>query len=172
MKEEKDILNNLPRTEKPSVPNGFFDSFSDKLMAKIEEESFLEKLPKQNKPVVPEGFFETFSDKLMKDIEPEIKAVKKTRIIPLRIMFAAASVAAVLTFVVLTTKQNDQSIIAETVVEELAEEDYDEYLAYLDESSMVDFIVDNDLDIDDESEIDEAIYSEIESELDDYYYGL
>lgn len=172
MKEEKDILNNLKRTEKPSVPAGFFDSFSDKLMSKIEEDSFLEILPRQNKPTVPEDFFESFSDKLIKEIKPEIKVTKKSKIIPLRIFLAVASVAAVFTFIVLTTKQNEEQILVETVVEELADEDYDDYLAYLDESTIVDFIVENDLNIEEESDIDESIYSEIESELDDYYYGL
>lgn len=178
MKEEKDILSNLKKTDQPSVPNGFFESFSDQLMSKIETDSLLESLPKTNKPAVPEGYFETFSDKLMEKLPATAAPVKKTKIIPLRIMLAVASVAAVLTFVVLTTKQNEQPILAETetsteiVIDELADEDYDDYLAYIDESTIVDYIVENDLDIDDETEIDESIYSEIESELDDYYYGL
>jgi hypothetical protein len=168
MKEDKDILNNLKRTETPSVPNGFFDSFSDQLMTKIEGSTFLENLPKENKPEVPDGFFESFSDNLIKAIKP----VKKTKIISLRNILAVASVAAVLTFVVFTTNQNQQVIIVETVVEELADEDYDMYLAYLDESTIVDFIVENNLSINESSEIDESIYREIESELDSYYYGL
>ena len=172
MKEDKDILNNLKRTEKPSVPDGFFDSFSENLMSKINEDSFLENLPKHNKPEVPSGFFESFSDNLIKEIDTEIKPVKRTKIIPLRIMLAVASIAAVFAIVVLTANQNEEPLITETVVEELADEDYDDYLVYLDESSIVDFIVDNDLSIDDYSEIDESIYSEIEGELDNYYYDL
>ena len=35
MKEKKDILNNLKRSDKPSVPEGFFESFSDKLMSNL-----------------------------------------------------------------------------------------------------------------------------------------
>tara|TARA_B100000809_G_C14792458_1_gene407157 strand:+ start:48 stop:566 length:519 start_codon:yes stop_codon:yes gene_type:complete len=172
MKEDKDILNNLKRTEKPSVPNGFFDSFSDQLMTNINDSTFLESLQKENKPEVPNGFFESFSNNLIKEIESEIKPVKKAKIIPLRIMLAVTSVAAVITFVVLVTNQNKQPIIVETVTEEFADEDYDAYLAYLDESSIVDFIIENNLSIDDYSEIDESIYSEIEGELDNYYYDL
>lgn len=172
MKKEKEILNNLKRTERPSVPEGFFGSFSDKLMTKIDNDSFLETLPKHNKPKVPKDFFESFSDKLIKEIESKNKVVKKTKIISMRLMFAAASVAAIFAFFVLTTKQNTQPILVETVNEELLDEDFDDYLAYLDESTIIDFIIENDLNIEEELDIDESIYDEIESELDDYYYGL
>ena len=107
MKEEKDILNNLKRADKPSVPEGFFNSFSDKLISKIEEEdSFLENLPKRKSPEVPDGFFTSFSENILQELEPEVKEGKKAKVIPLRIFLAVASVAAVFTFIVLTTKQN------------------------------------------------------------------
>ena len=170
MKEEKDILNNLKRTDKQSVPEGFFDSFSDNLMSKINDDSFLELLPKNEKPEVPNGFFDSFSDEVIKSLD--VTPVKKTKIISLRVIMAVASVAAVFAFVVFTTKQNTNPVVVETVFEELTDDDFDEYLAYLDETTIVDFIIENDLNIEDVSDVDESIYDEIESELDGYYYGL
>jgi len=165
-------LDDWNKRAKPSVPNDFFNSFSDKLMSKIEADSFLESLPKNEKPTIPDGFFENFGDNLIKDIKP----VKKSKVITLkRIMaFTAAAAAILLIFTINFNKEAEQ--IAEVVIENTedttSEEHFDEYLAYLDESSIVDFIVENDVSISDDLELDESIYDEIESELDSYYYEL
>ena len=171
MKENKDILNQLNKADKPTVPSGFFDTFSDDLMSKInKDDSFLEDLPKTNKPQVPQGFFDDFSESITQHIEEK----PKTKIISLKIVLTVASIAAVFALVLLTIKPNqEQPILAEVEMDVQTEksDELDNYLAYLDESSIVDYIVENDINIEDETTIDESVYSELDNELDDYYYG-
>jgi hypothetical protein len=162
----------LNKNVKPDVPSDFFDSFIDNLMSKIEEDSFLESLPKHKKPAVPDVFFEKFSDKLWDDIKP----VKNTKIITLKSMiaFTAAAAAIILIFTFNFNKESEQmaEVIIESANTTVSDENFDEYLAYLDESSIVDFIIENDVSIAEDLELDELVYDEIESELDSYYYEL
>jgi hypothetical protein len=179
MKEEKDILNNLKRTDKQSVPEGFFDSFSDNLMSKLENNSFLENLQKNKKPEIPTGFFDSFANDILMKVEET--PIKKTKIISIRLILAGASIAAMFTLFIFNTNYKSDPIIARIVteeimvdemVDEMEVEDLDDYLAYIDESTIIDFIVEHDLNIKDVSDVDESIYYEVESELDSYYYGL
>ena len=89
-------------------------------------------------------------------------------------IFSAAAAAILLMFKLNFNNEPEQiaEVTIESANETLTEENFDEYLAYLDESSIVDFIVENDVSISDDSELDESIYDEIESELDSYYYEL
>lgn len=168
MKEDKNILNNLKRTKKSSVPNGFFDSFADDLFSEIEGEYLLESLPKNTKPKVPQGFFDDFSTEITAKVQPK----KQTKIIQIKMFISVASVAAVLAIMVLTNPTKNTTQIADGPIENPTEDDnFDEYLAYLDESTLVDYIIENDINIEGETTINESVYSELENELDDYYYG-
>ena len=61
MAKEKNILDELKKSGKPEIPKGFFENFSDELMAKIsEQEAGLDQLKKSAKAEVPDNFFENF----------------------------------------------------------------------------------------------------------------
>jgi len=168
VKEDKNILNNLNRTEKPAVANRFFDSFSDGLIKKLEEETLLTSLSKNTKPEAPNDFFDKFADEII----AKIQSKNKFKIIPLRIFIAVASVAAVFAILILTNRdgQNQTNAIVNNSIVNSADEN-DDYLAYIDESILVDFIVENDIDIEEGNAINESVYSELDNELDDYYYN-
>ena len=71
MDDKKNILDELKKRQKPSVPEGFFESFSDGLMKRIEEDNVLDDVHSTTKPEVPEGFFDSFAANLMAKINEE-----------------------------------------------------------------------------------------------------
>ena len=163
MSKENEILNQLKKAERPSVPNGYFDEFASNLKLDADDTSFLEALPKSKKPDVPEEFFTEFTNKLA----PQLDHPKKGEVISLKQIFiSAASVAAMVAIIFFATNNTQVATIAET------EYDTEEYLAFVDfdESEYIDFIIENNISFDEE--IDEEVLYELESELDDYYYDL
>jgi len=163
MSKEDKILNELRKTERPSVPNGYFDNFASNLKLDEIDTSFLEALPKKEKPEIPTDFFETFST----DILINLDSPKKGKVISLKSIFiSVASIAAAVSLVFLMT--NKTQTVAVTEVKYNTEE----YLAFvdLDESDYIDFIVENNISFDEE--IDDEVLYELDSELDDYYYEL
>jgi hypothetical protein len=166
MSKEDNILDQLKKTERPSVPNGYFDNFASSLKLDEEETSFLEALPKSEKPKLSTDFFDNFST----DIITKLDKPKKGKVISLKqIVMTIASVAAIVSVVFLMTKTSNTDAIAEV------EYNTEEYLAFidLDESEYIDFIIENNISFDEElDEIDETVLYELESELDDYFYEL
>ena len=163
MSKENNILNQLKRTDRPSVPNGYFDDFASSLKLDEVSTSFLETVPKNEKPEVSTEFFETFSTDILTQLDPQ----KKGKVISLKSIFiSVASVAAVVSLVFFATPTTQYVPIAET------EYNTEEYLAFvdLDESDYIDFIIENNISFNEE--IDEEVLYELESELDDYFYEL
>jgi len=163
MSKEDKILNELRKTERPSVPNGYFDNFASSLKLDEADASFLEALSKNEKPEVLTDFFETFST----DILTKLDSPKKGKVISLKSIFiSVASVAAVVSLVFLMTNKTQTAAITEIRY------NAEEYLAFvdLDESDYIDFIVENNISFDEE--IDDEVLYELDSELDDYYYEL
>ncbi|MCB9222647.1 MAG: hypothetical protein H6582_00610 [Crocinitomicaceae bacterium] len=171
MENNKDILDGLKKSQKPEVPHGYFENFSDELMAKIaEKESGLDQFNKVSKPTVPDQFFENFSAELMAKIDPVQE--KPSRVIAIKIFGFVTAVAACL-LVMFTLLPNDvnTSEAAETnatVTEETITTD--ELMAFVDEDHIVDFIIENeDINLEMES-TDEDVYYIIEEDIEDYYF--
>ncbi len=181
MKEDKNILNQFKKNKSPKVPRDFFDNFADDVMSKIEkDESVLDALKKRQQPSVPKDFFNNFADSLPIDDK------KKTKIISLKNIVIVTAIAAsfLLLFVLNTNTQNSnvakdeqsipksQKLSGSTQTIEMNQDD--EYLAYLSEDDMIDFIVDNQIDenIVDLSDGEDDLFDEVESEIEDYYYEL
>jgi hypothetical protein len=173
MKENNDILDALKKRKKPEVPNGFFENFSDSLISNLSEKTEVEDLSKSDKVNVPEGFFENFSSNLMEKIEAEEK--KPTRIISLRFISYAAAIAATL-LIMFTILPNDENSVANNEIEtETVDEFSDEdYLAFIDEDEMIDFIVENeDIEIEESTdEEEEDVFYLLEEDLEDIYLEL
>lgn len=166
MSKEDNILDQLKKTERPSVPDGYFNKFASSLKLDEDETSFIEALPKSKKPELSADFFDNFA----KDIVTKLDTPKKGKLISLKqIVITVASVAAVVSAIFLMGNPSETDTIAEV------EYNSEEYLAFidLDESDYIDFIIENNIAMDEDfEEVDEAILSELESELDDYYYEL
>jgi len=182
VKKDKDILNHLKKHKKPNVPEGFFDNFADELMSKIEnEKSILDSINKAEKPKVPEHFFDNFADSLPIDDK------KETKIISLKTVVIITAIAAsfLLLFILNTNSQNPNVANKEQpktlidsiqTIETTTINQDDEYLAYLTEDDLIDFIVDNQIEVDenvfDLVDDEDDLFDEVESEIEDYYYEL
>jgi hypothetical protein len=182
VEKNKNILNQLKKNNKPNVPEGFFNHFTDDLMSKIEsEKSILDAIKKTDKPKVPNSFFDNFAENL------PIENKKKGRIIPLKtvVVFGAIAASLLLIFVLNWNSNNKQNIannnkVIETdsiVDKSYMQKDEDEiYLAYFTEDDIVDFIIENKINIDDNdfdlSQEENEMFDELDSELDDYIYEL
>ena len=165
MDTNKDILNQLKRTDKPTAPENFFTDFSSNISSKIDDESFLESLAKTNQPKVPNQFFENFSNKIVKQIDEP----KKGKLIRLKhVVISVLSVAAMLVLVFLATQQSQTNLVTNEFIPSNSEE----YLAFvdMDEIELIDFMIENNINYDEE--INEEVLFELDSELDDYYYEL
>ena len=175
MKENNNILDSLKKRNKPEVPQGFFENFSENLAANLSEQSGLEDVTKANKSEVPEGFFENFSSDLMNKIEAQEK--KPSKIISFRFIGYAVAIAAslLILFTVLpkdevSLSDNTSDVKVETV-DEFTDEDY---LAFIDEDEMIDFIIENeDIEIDESSDEEaEDVFYLLEEDLEELYLEL
>lgn len=176
---ESGILSQLKKSKKPEVPEGFFDS----IMAGIDEQTtkesvsetgVLEELKLTSKPVLPTGYFEDFENRLMDKIENE---GKRGRVIPMRIITTVISIAAVFAIIFTVVDFNDNPNDSEAMAgieNELKEEAYDDYIAYMDEDELIDYIIENDIETEDTTNtVDYDEYSDFsEDELLDYYLDL
>ncbi|MGV6861586.1 MAG: hypothetical protein ACWA41_07425 [Putridiphycobacter sp.] len=172
MKQENQILNQLKKTPKPEVPIDFFDSFSEDILSKIDDKK-LDFLSKSEKPKVPDNFFETFPQKL----KGEIEKPKKGKVITLRntLFFTsiAASIALLVNLFVSNPIQINESSSDEIVeIETVSVEGDDLYLAYLNEHEIVDYIIENNIDVDEDTTTfnnEDDIFEEVEYLIEDYY---
>ena len=169
MENKKDILNHLKKTSKPEVPQGFFENFSDDLMAKIsEQQGGLNEFHKTAQPSIPEGFFENFTDSLMDKLDTP--QPKKGRVIVFKAFGFVSAVAASLLVMFTLFPNQEEAVTAEssneTVVEEIMSED--ELVAYMDEDEIIEFIIDNEdieLDAETSTEDDEDVFYFLEEDI-------
>ncbi|MBK6950658.1 MAG: hypothetical protein IPH24_01065 [Crocinitomicaceae bacterium] len=164
----------LPKTKTPEVPAEFFKNFHANLQAEIEGESaFAElKLKKTAKPTVPLNFESEFTESLMKKIRQK---PSKGRILKITFWSTAAAVAAGFTLLFTINPEpvtNQPETLTETNFELSEEESLDTYVAYLDEEALVDYIIENDIDMGQtESESDE-VYDYVSGDIEDIYLDL
>lgn len=153
-----------------SVPSGFFENFHQQLMDEIhaDEEFKSLGLKKNTKPEIPAGYLENFAtDLIVKTKENKGRG----RIVKITFWSTAAAVAA--GFILLFSLNTDEpEVITETipvVVED--EDDFETYAAYVDEESIIDYIVENDVDLG-ENDTDEDTYDYVNSDIEDIYLDL
>jgi hypothetical protein len=169
---EEDLT--LPKAKAPEVPFDFFKNFHTNLQAEIESESVFTdlSLKKSIKPTVPENFETEFTAALMTKIRQK---PTRGRILTITFWSTAAAVAAGLTllFTLNTDSATDQTeVLTETNTEVSDDESLDTYIAYLDEEALVDYIIENDIDMGQaESESDE-VYDYVSSDIEDIYLDL
>ncbi|MFT5820231.1 MAG: hypothetical protein ACI8ZM_001470 [Crocinitomix sp.] len=220
MENKKDILSGLRKSQKPVVPDGFYDQFWTDLIQRIENESgFLGQLKKTEKPAVPENFFANLTasigigeeeeagpfdqlrkrvrptlpanyfdqstDRIMAAVKADVKNDKKGRVINMRLVTIVCAVAAALLIiftVINFSGEGDEDNRAaidkpdenDSNQELLEDENYDDYLAYLDEDEIIDYIIEYDIEIEDTADmVDFDDYSEFsEEDIEDYYFDL
>ncbi len=174
MEKDKDILNQLKKTKKPNVPNDFFEQFTTKIMSEVKEEkSILNSIKKQEQPKVPAGFFDEFSDNL------KLNNNRKSKIITLKYLTIITAIAASFLLIFIlnfnsSTKTTEHH--PNLLNDESTNYQEDEYLSYLDEDDLVEFIIENDININNNiyfnDENQDDLFDELETELDDYIYEL
>jgi hypothetical protein len=177
VKENKNILNNLNKRQKPEAPKDFFENFSDNLMAKISEsDSGLTNFKKTTKPDVPVGFFESFAKDITQQTNDQIpiEQDQPTRIIRMKVMGFVSAVAACLLVMFLVMPTDDKELAntnTENEVRPLNESISDEDLmAYVDADDIIDYILDENIEIgnsDENSETTKVSPSTSSSELED-----
>lgn len=152
IEEETGFLGQLTKSKKPDLPDGYFDQLVNPIFST--ESSFnLDELSKRNLPPIPAGYFDRFNSDLLEKIKKEQKndSGRKGRIIPLRIIAAIGAVAASIAviFSVVNSMYSNKQIDAGLVETQTEETLYDTYLTYLDEDEIIDYIIENDIEISD-----------------------
>ncbi len=219
MENKKDILNGLKKSQRPTVPDGFYDQFWSDLMERIQNESgilgqlkktekpgvpqdffanltssivaeeptfVVDELQKREKPTLPANYFDQNTERIMAAVKAEGKDQKKGgKVINMRLVTIISAVAAaiLIIFTVINfsgpTKENgmaNDTTPKDSIPQEVisTEDDYDDYLAYLDEDEIIDYIIENDIEIEDSTEIVEyEDYLDFsEEDIEDYYFDL
>lgn len=200
MEEEKENIGFI-KTKKPSIPEGFFNKFHQDLMDEIKADmalSFLKKnkkpsLPKDyfntskieldldneipfkkhKRPAVPNNFFETFEANIATSIN-EKKEPKKNNIFRLTLwsIGSAAAAAIILGFILFNGEHTTESNFADNGKDTLSEENIDSYMAYLDESTIIDYYIDNDIELNNEIENEDAIIDIVSDDIEEWYLDM
>lgn len=174
MEEKYNILDQLKRTAKPEVPEGFFERSPSKILGQIEGLSDDIQIQKRKQAEVPADFFENFSGNLMEKIKSEESAQSEpTRVWPMKLVgFVTAVAACALIFFIVQPSEEEEALAETTTEYEVEDENVDSYLAYLDEDEIVDFLLENeDIEIGDElTEEEEDEYYFLEEDLEELYF--
>jgi len=64
----EDYLDNFKKTNSPQVPDGYFESLPDQVMARIIVEDSLTKAKENASPSIPDGYFDALPDQVMSRI--------------------------------------------------------------------------------------------------------
>lgn len=175
------VLDGLIKSKKPDVPAGYFSQVLAPLKdvtSEKREDAPLATLVKSKRPDIPANFFDHFKEEIMAKLKPDQSG---GRIISLSLLYTVGSVAAILAIIFLTINFNNNTNITrevtnssstiDTLVEEVI---YDDYLASMDENELIDYVVENNITVENKStsyQYDNYIdYSE--DELLDYYLDL
>lgn len=200
MEEEKENIGFI-KTKKPLIPEGFFNKFHQDLMDEIEADmalSFLKKnkkpsLPrdyfstskidldlakeipfkKHERPEVPNNFFETFEATIATTIS-EKNEPKKNNIFRLTLwsIGSAAAAAIILGFIFFNGQNTTESNFVDNVKDTVLEENIDSYMAYLDESTIIDYYIDNDIELNNEIENEDAIIDIVSDDIEEWYLDM
>ena len=177
MEDYNDIPNWIKKSRKQEVPDDFFENFSSQLMEKIQsEDSQLPAHLKLNsKPSVPSGFFDSFGEEVQAKIK-EHKSSSRGKIIRMRNLMMLSAAAAAVLLIVFFSRQNFQSdeIISPNTANLETESNYDDYLVYLDDDEIVDYIIDNGIELENADDVSEreAVYDYVGDDIEEIYTEL
>lgn len=200
MEERYDILNHLKLSAKPAVPENFFSTFEEKLMAEIAKSPFtLDQLRKNHQPSLPEGYFDKFEPEiehkkfeisdLKKTTQPNLPIsyfntnedqlvnatkIKKFRKLTWWSLAGSAAAAIIIFFSVFKDRTASETVTNNSISAAVSEENINEtLLTFLDEEDLIEFIIHNDVAIEDTATIDENEFSDFSTEdIEEYYLEL
>jgi hypothetical protein len=200
MEERNDILNHLKLSAKPAVPENFFSTFEEKLMVEIAGSPFtLDQLRKNDQPSLPEGYFDKFEpaieyknfeiSDLQKATRPDLPLsyfntnedqlvnttkFKKFRKLTWWSLAGSAAAAIIIFFSVINHQTSSVTSTNNSVSAAVSEESLNEtLLTLLDEEDLIEFIIHNDVAVEDSSTIDENEFSDYSTEdIEEYYLEL
>ncbi|MDA7803294.1 hypothetical protein N8987_01795 [Crocinitomix sp.] len=167
---ESGILSQLQKRDKPSLPADYFENFSDS-MGDNQADFGLENLKKSVQPKVEDGFFKSFPEQILIEIEKEGQSKSQTKIIAIKWATAFISTAAALLifFNILDFSSNNNPVKTEVTAQLSDESEREMYLSYIDEDELIEFIIEEDIAIqEDEIEL-EDYYDYSEEEIEDLY---
>jgi hypothetical protein len=164
----------LAKNKMPEVPADFFKNFHTNLQAEIESEALFSdlKLKKTKKPTLPANFESDFRESLMKKIHQK---KSRGRILKITFWSTAAAVAAGLTLLLTLNTEptnNQPDGLTEINSEFTDEESLDTYVAYLDEDELVDYIIENDIDMGQAESESDDVYDYVSGDIEDIYLDL
>ncbi|MBK8925657.1 MAG: hypothetical protein IPM74_07055 [Crocinitomicaceae bacterium] len=158
--------------QKPGVPADFFKNFYHQVADEIAADQVFEKygIKKSVKPEVPVDYFD---QNISSPATSQPIRKSRGRVYKITFWASVAAAAAGLLFLLLpgqNTPSIEPVIPTETAKTEISDEHLDTYADFIDEESMVEYIVENDVDLG-ESENDE-VYDFVESEIEETYLDL
>lgn len=199
--EEKSVNSDFNNKDKSILPENFFEKFQNRLSDSIDgfeipeylDESALDFLIKAERPQLPAGYFEQSKSAIINRIHNEKVIAFK----PKRLLFATASIAAILIIGLLVVPflgNNNVDPGGGEVTIPIAEEtnteedEMDEYLAFIDESTLYDFYLEEESeeeveedfvegeygheDEEDTEEEEDAILDYVGGDFEDIYFDL
>lgn len=94
------------------TPEGYFEGLSDQILDKLDKKSA--RIPPSGGFKVPEGYFDSLNEKILSKVEE--KETKVVRLYPYkRLLYTAASIAAVILIVIGLQWQGEQNITFEDI---------------------------------------------------------
>ncbi len=164
------------KSNRPKVPAGFFDSFADTLLSKInspvDSESerhtgtLLDSLSISRKPNVPDEFF-TSAYNL------EIHPIRKSRVISMTRWMSGCAAAILLLFFLVYKPSSDLPVQTNASASSArSEAEQEEFLTYLDEDEITEYIIENDVDFSEygDNETQNTLYDFAGDEIEEYYF--
>lgn len=161
------------KSDKPNVPEDFFTNFSKEILSVISEEEKTEftYLIKSKQPVVKENYFEEFPTKIQKVLSAK---KRRSKIIRISFISSVASVAASLLIIFSLQNTTPETISSQPIDTTSGTEENNQvefYTAYLDETEVIDYILENDISIQSQDENNE-IFEYVADDVEDYYLEL
>lgn len=200
MEERNDIVNLLKLIAKPAVPENFFSTLEEKLMAEIAASAFtLDQLRKNQQPNLPERYFDKFEPEienknfeirdLQKSKTPDLPLpyfntnedqlvnatkIKKFKKFTWWSLACSAAAAIVIFFSIINDQKSYVTPTKNSISSAVNEENINEtLLTLLDEEDLIEFIILNDIAIEDTATIDENEFSDYSTEdIEEYYLEL
>lgn len=200
MESKNNILNQLKLKSKPSVPKGFFENFKKNLQSKIDfnlndnddqfeipknffsefradldaaitnEKTFISLgIVKSHKPKIDENFKAHFKTAIL---SKTTKQKSKSKIIYLVSVLSTAAAAVILLLLNLYNQESSDKSLTQTI-NTISIEDtkkIDSYVAYVDESMVIDYILEEDIDI--QETYDDAVLDYLTEDAEDFYIDL
>ncbi len=168
---ESGLLGQLSKREKPKLPAGYFES-SAVILGIAENEEFIDQLQKTSPPTIPLNFFAEFPDKIMHElVDSKQTKERSSRVVPIWLSVGISAIAAslVLYYSVFNSTEEIETNVA---IAESSEEIHDAYLTYLDEDEIIDYMIESDIEFEEETTEFDPFEDYSAEEIEEYYLEL